>query len=204
MSELQVEVFPVEATRWIAVIEASTGPFSTEARSPALVADEVARVIREVLGAGHEHVLVDESGQPWSESVALQQVGRLAVQEGVGGRLTWWERAVLDALLALDFPDARVLRQQARSVVVTESCQCGCPTINLVVEDPTAPLWSVLGGRVQGEVRVPAQGRSLDDDNPFEVILWVRDGKLSLMEFVGTPGRRAAWPEPSAFDFWVG
>lgn len=127
VSALQVQVFPVEVTRWIAVIEAQAGPLSTEVRSAALVAAEVARVIRDVLGPDLEHVLVDEAGHPWSERVALEQVGRLAVQEGVGGRLTWWERAVLDALLTLDFPDAWVLRQQARSVVVTESCQCGCP-----------------------------------------------------------------------------
>jgi hypothetical protein len=203
VSALQVQVFPVEVTRWIAVIEAQAGPFSTEVRSASLVAAEVARVIRDVLGPDLEHVLVDEAGHPWSERVALQQVGRLAVQEGVGGRLTWWERAVLDALLKLDFPDARVLRQQARSVVVTEPCQCGCPTVNLAVQDPSAPPWCV-GRPLQGEVRVPAQGRSVDDDDPFEVILWVRDGKLSLMEYVGPPGRRSVWPDASAFDFWVG
>lgn len=74
---LQVEVFPIEATRWIAVIEAPDGPFSTEATSPDLIAGEVARVIREVLGSDLEHELLDEDGQPWGEGVALEQLGRL-------------------------------------------------------------------------------------------------------------------------------
>lgn len=80
MSELQVEVLPVEATRWIAVIEAPAGPFSTEVTSAALVAAEVAKMIRDVLGAEFEHVLVDEAGQPRSVDVSLEQLGRLTAE----------------------------------------------------------------------------------------------------------------------------
>ncbi|MCG2802175.1 MAG: hypothetical protein L6311_08780 [Cellulomonas sp.] len=77
MAALLVEVFPIEATRWIAVIEAPAGPYSTEVTSPHLVAGEVARVIREVLGSDLDHELVDEAGRPWGERVALAQLGRL-------------------------------------------------------------------------------------------------------------------------------
>jgi len=79
---LQVEVFPIEPTRWIAVIDAPKGPFSTEARSPELVAPEVARVILEVLGSDLPHELVDETGHPWDADAARHQLGRLGRKTG--------------------------------------------------------------------------------------------------------------------------
>ena len=77
VTALQVEVFPIEPTRWIAVIDAPEGPFSTEATSPELVATEVARVILEVLGGDLTYALVDEAGQSWSEHIARAQLARL-------------------------------------------------------------------------------------------------------------------------------
>lgn len=44
--------------------------------------------------------------------------------------LTQRERAVLDTLLAVDFPDAEPLRRQAAEVVVVDACGCGCPSID--------------------------------------------------------------------------
>ena len=43
------------------------------------------------------------------------------------------ERAVLDVMLAEDFPGAAELRQQADAVVVSGVCGCGCPSVNLEV-----------------------------------------------------------------------
>ena len=77
MSALQVEVFPIEPARWIAVIDAPAGSFSTEAAAPELVADEVARTIADVLGAGTAHRLVDEDGREWTADVAREQLRRL-------------------------------------------------------------------------------------------------------------------------------
>ncbi|MFI6273400.1 hypothetical protein [Micromonospora zamorensis] len=44
--------------------------------------------------------------------------------------LTQRERAVLEALLALDFQDVATLRRQAAGVVVVDTCGCGCPSID--------------------------------------------------------------------------
>ncbi|GGN98360.1 hypothetical protein GCM10010112_91310 [Actinoplanes lobatus] len=44
--------------------------------------------------------------------------------------LTQRERAVLEALLAVDFPDVETLRRQAAEVVVVDTCGCGCPSID--------------------------------------------------------------------------
>ena len=44
--------------------------------------------------------------------------------------LTQRERAVLDALLAVDFPDVEILRRQATEAVVIDTCGCGCPSID--------------------------------------------------------------------------
>lgn len=47
-------------------------------------------------------------------------------------QLTARERAVLDLLLASDFPAAEALREQAKTVEVVEICGCGCPSIDFV------------------------------------------------------------------------
>jgi hypothetical protein len=44
--------------------------------------------------------------------------------------LTQRERAVLEALLAVDFQDVETLRRQAAEVVVVGTCGCGCPSID--------------------------------------------------------------------------
>jgi hypothetical protein len=44
--------------------------------------------------------------------------------------LTQRERAVLEALLAVDLQDVETLRRQAADVVVVDTCGCGCPSID--------------------------------------------------------------------------
>jgi hypothetical protein len=44
--------------------------------------------------------------------------------------LTQRERAVLDALLDVDFPDVETLRDQATELTVVGTCGCGCPSID--------------------------------------------------------------------------
>jgi hypothetical protein len=46
--------------------------------------------------------------------------------------LTSRERAILDLLLAADFPAAEALREQAKAVEVIGICGCGCPSIDFV------------------------------------------------------------------------
>jgi hypothetical protein len=73
-----VEVFPIEAHRWIALIEGPAGPFSTEAPSPEKIADEVRSAITEVLGDNSPQLrLVDERGQSWTSEIAAAQVAAL-------------------------------------------------------------------------------------------------------------------------------
>ncbi|HEY8727975.1 MAG TPA: hypothetical protein VIL94_00220, partial [Acidothermaceae bacterium] len=44
--------------------------------------------------------------------------------------LTGRERAVLDALLSVEFDDVERLRIEAKDVLVTRGCECGCPSID--------------------------------------------------------------------------
>lgn len=44
--------------------------------------------------------------------------------------LTERERAVLDALLSVEFEGVEELRRQAADVVVAGMCNCGCPSID--------------------------------------------------------------------------
>jgi len=79
---LTVEVFPIETGRWIAVVEASAGPFSTEATAPGEVHAEVRRCIREVLGEDLPFMLADDLGRPWSVEGSAQQFSRLVSSPG--------------------------------------------------------------------------------------------------------------------------
>ncbi|SNT64634.1 hypothetical protein SAMN05421812_117154 [Asanoa hainanensis] len=44
--------------------------------------------------------------------------------------LTQRERAVLEALLTVDFPNVDTLRRETAEVVVVDICGCGCPSID--------------------------------------------------------------------------
>jgi len=78
---IDVEVFPIEPGRWIAVIEGPGGPFSTEAPTPDRVEPEVRLAIAEVLGRTDvDLIILDDEGAPWSPETALQQAQRLGVQ----------------------------------------------------------------------------------------------------------------------------
>lgn len=75
---LDVEIFPVEPDRWIAVIKNPSGEFSTETASPEQVPAAVRVALVEVLGEPvPKHRLVDERGLPWDLSVAETQVSSL-------------------------------------------------------------------------------------------------------------------------------
>ena len=85
--------------------------------------------------------------------------------------LTARERAVLDLLLSTDFPGAAELRIQAHTARVTGRCACGCPTIDLAV-DETAPVAGIEDS-VAVEVDVADGG----------LIVFVDEGRLSGLEY---------------------
>ena len=86
------------------------------------------------------------------------------------------ERAVLNHLLAGDFPGSAELRRQAESAVVTGKCPCGCATIDLAVDASAAPA--------HVERNVPVESLSREADPPFEILLFVENGRLSSLEIV--------------------
>jgi hypothetical protein len=93
-----------------------------------------------------------------------------------GGRLvnrvlTPVERAALTALLAVDFPGAVELRAQAATARVTGRCACGCPTIDLVVDEAT-PV-AAVEDRMPVEADVPDGG----------LIVFVDEGRLAALEY---------------------
>ena len=85
--------------------------------------------------------------------------------------LTPREREVLTFLLAGDVPGAAELRAQAETARVTGRCGCGCPTIDLAVDEelPAARLTE----RVVVEADAPDGG----------LIVFTDDGRLSGLEY---------------------
>jgi hypothetical protein len=104
--------------------------------------------------------------------------------------LTAAERMVLDLLLSAEFAGVGVLREQARSVVVTGGCDCGCPTVDLRVGGDVRAVAGLGSGLVlaQGVVSVAGQ------DAAEEIILFLRDGRLSCLEYVWLEEPPRQWP----------
>jgi hypothetical protein len=84
------------------------------------------------------------------------------------------ERQVLDKMLALDFPGAAELRVQASSARVSGGCDCGCPTIDLVVVDGALPAAVTSRTPVNAEV---------DGVTGGGLIVFVDEGRLSRLEY---------------------
>lgn len=95
------------------------------------------------------------------------------------------ERRVLDRMLGVDFSGAAELRVQAESAQVVRGCDCGCPTVDLVVGDDV-PLAVVTS-------RTPVNA-VVDDVVGGGLIVFVDDGRLSGLEFYA-----AADPMPREF-----
>jgi hypothetical protein len=99
------------------------------------------------------------------------------------------ERAVLDALLAVDFPGADVLRRQIPSALVARTCVCGCPSIDFA-HPPAGPnVHVVANAKVSG---------SAD-----ELFLFTSDGWLGGIEWVGYSAEKPeALPAPELLQIW--
>ncbi|MFF1609900.1 hypothetical protein ACFVYA_19160 [Amycolatopsis sp. NPDC058278] len=99
--------------------------------------------------------------------------------------LTPNERTTLDTLLAADFPGAAELRAQATTARVVGRCGCGCPTIDLAVDDVT-PRWPKKES-VAVEADVPDGG----------LIVFAEEGRLSCLEYWSVGDEPpAAFPPP--------
>ena len=87
------------------------------------------------------------------------------------GPLTDRERAVLNALLSVDFAGVEELRKEAGHAVVVDRCGCGCPSIDFY-KQPGQEL----------EVRVNAVTQGHFDG----LFLYTLGGRLGGIEWVGT------------------
>ncbi|MEQ7011385.1 hypothetical protein ABN028_35005 [Actinopolymorpha sp. B17G11] len=102
------------------------------------------------------------------------------------------ERLILDLVLTPEFTGVEQLREQAQSAVVVGCCECGCPTIDLMV--PGNPRRTPVAARL-----APSEGEVVPtgDEPPGQVILFIDDGELSRLEYVWFDEPPNEWPDPS-------
>lgn len=107
------------------------------------------------------------------------------------------ERALLDFLLTDAIPDVATLRAQAADAMMTGSCSCGCPTVDLAPAGG-APSWDA--GRVIG--RVAASAFSRPGWPQAQLLLHVVDGRLAELELVDVDasGPHQVFPPPAAWQ----
>lgn len=93
------------------------------------------------------------------------------------GPLTEHESALLNALLSHDFPGVAELREQAQHVLTKKGCQCGCGTIDLVLDATPTP-------RSEASSPAPVEGVvNNDEGEPIGgLLLFVGDGMLGSLE----------------------
>jgi hypothetical protein len=114
--------------------------------------------------------------------------------------LTSIEAAVLDALLANDFPSAEQLRTQAAHVRARRGCTCGCGTIDFVLpgantgplSEPSLPV--AVEGIIHGEDGEPVGG----------ILLFVAAGRLHTMEVYAYANAPLLMPTPDSIEWSVG
>lgn len=109
------------------------------------------------------------------------------------------ERGVLELLLAQDFDGAAALRSQLPHAKVVGACTCGCVTVDLAVDKEAAER-AAIGGRL-----IRAEATILDDmDEPIGgVIVFLRDGYLSMLEAYSYGDPINAWPEPDRLNVFL-
>jgi hypothetical protein len=97
--------------------------------------------------------------------------------------LTEVERQVLGVMLAQDFPGAAELRAQVDAARVSGQCDCGCPSLDLVIEGDVQRAAVVSRTPVNAEVEGVLGGG---------LIVFVDDGQLAGLEYYSaenhTPG----------------
>jgi hypothetical protein len=90
------------------------------------------------------------------------------------------ERQVLGVMLALDFQGAEELRAQVVSAQVSRGCDCGCPSVDLVVEGDVPFAHVTSRTPVNAEVEGVLGGG---------LIVFVDHGRLSGLEFYSVEDR---------------
>lgn len=90
--------------------------------------------------------------------------------------LTSNERAVLDRFLVQNFDGVEALRLQARHVLASPGCTCGCGTINLHVPHDAPKSSSGSHLPIEGEL-LGADGEPIGG-----LLLFLDDGRLAGLE----------------------
>ncbi len=103
---------------------------------------------------------------------------------GVNRPLTERERAVLNALLSVDFAGVEGLRREAEQAMVVGGCGCGCPSID---------FYKQPGQGMHVRVNAATQ-RNFDG-----LFLYTVGGRLGGIEWVGTSdeGDPPEFPDPA-------
>jgi hypothetical protein len=107
--------------------------------------------------------------------------------------LTDTERTALDFMLAAEIPGAETLREQSRTARVDGRCNCGCPTINIEVEQGTPRINAMPGDHVVATAVSRNPGYT-------HLMLWVTDGYLSGLELAWLDGPPEEFPAPEEFE----
>ncbi len=102
------------------------------------------------------------------------------------------ERAIVERLLSVDFPDVEYFRRQVPTLTVRHRCPCGCGTIELSV-DPGVP-------RARSKAWDGPTGPIVESDSRHWLLLFQADGLLTELEHVADGGPDLSVIDPAAIE----
>ena len=109
------------------------------------------------------------------------------------------ERLVLDHLLSWDFPEVVVLRTQIEGAQVVGSCDCGCATIYLTVNQSLQRTTTLYTDEI-----IPVAGHfDSSDGHKFGITVVVKGGSLAMLRVWGLSPLPAQWPPPQLIELRV-
>lgn len=102
------------------------------------------------------------------------------------------ERAVLDSLLSLDTSNAAVLREKLDDALVLPGCECGCGSLDFVVDSHTG-IKSADRARIH-----PVEGEVLNDDGAVVggLLLFVAGDRLDHIDVYSLAEQPLLMPDP--------
>lgn len=108
-----------------------------------------------------------------------------AAPSGPGQPMPEHVHALLDAMLSREDPHHLALRAQLPHLWSEPGCGCGCLTVNFGHDDraPAAHHPDPDAFRASGGIVAEAGIVTADGEFPGEILLFVRDGYLSWLEF---------------------
>jgi hypothetical protein len=101
------------------------------------------------------------------------------------------EKEIIDALLAQNFSNRDVIKEQIHSSLVRNCCECGCLSIELSTKSKQI---------IKNKERIPVEADYYSNNKLYQILLHIVDGKVNELEFVDYDQPNKKYPSASELE----